>query len=141
MEEQENSWIMKYSATSFARFSMLLAFLDAKNLWRLRFRAVLTPAHGLLIFKLKPTLHLVGGRYKLPEKDSLNTIALIGLKPDLQPEFTILTKIYAKGMDGQNVISSATVGDFGWQEDGDIYQVSNYLDGHLPFHPIRYFDV
>lgn len=74
---------LRYEAISQSRFSILFAILDSHQIWRLRFRAVLTPVNGLLVFKLHSTLPVESGMYKIPQKER-NVIAVIGLKPKSQ---------------------------------------------------------
>lgn len=72
--------MVTYKATRFARFSFLIAIKDDR-LWRVRFRGVITPKHGLLIFKLRTTLQLVNGRLMLPATYAPNTTAVFGITP------------------------------------------------------------
>lgn len=76
----ESRVALRYEATSQSRFSILFAILDRQQIWRLRFRAVLTPVNGLLVFKLHSTLPVESGMYKIPQNQK-NAIAVIGLKP------------------------------------------------------------
>lgn len=86
---------LTFQATSYARSSMIFAVLDDKNVWRLRFRAVLTPIHGLMVFDQTSMLRCESGRYNLPKTDTNNTIALIGIKQKTN-KFDALCTIYAK---------------------------------------------
>lgn len=65
--------------TSFKRCGILFAIMDKKGIWRIRFRGVVTPKHGLIIFKVSQTMSIVNGKVSVPN-DFGNTIAIIGIK-------------------------------------------------------------
>lgn len=69
-----------YKCTSFARFSFLIAVLD-NGLWRVRLRVVMTPVHGMLVFKCTTTLIKTNGRYDIPDIYRNNSNAIIGIQP------------------------------------------------------------
>lgn len=77
--EKEHRIMMKQ--TSFKRCSILFAVFDKANTWRLRFRLVVTPQHGLIVFKLQRTLQVINDRIIIPSEYENNSIALFGLKP------------------------------------------------------------
>lgn len=75
------------------RCCVLIAIKDKSQIWRLRFRAVVTKQDGLLVFPLQKTFSTVNNRFEIPEEYKLNTIAIIGLEP-IQACFYALFNIF-----------------------------------------------
>lgn len=69
------SQCIDFKQSTLNRCSLLIAVFD-KGIWRLRFRLVVTPKSGLLIFPLTQTLNIFNGKITVPEES--NTIAIIG---------------------------------------------------------------
>lgn len=68
------------SADTLTRFSFLIAIYQ-DGVWRLRFRAVLSERHGLLMFKMTSTLHRENDKFVIPSNFQYNTVGIIGIKP------------------------------------------------------------
>lgn len=120
---------LRYEAISQSRFSILFAILDSHQIWRLRFRAVLTPVNGLLVFKLHSTLPVESGMYKIPQKER-NVIGTIGLKPKSQ-RIDAMCSVFTIEM---------YRGTFGFKKDAgkEVFDISGNLDGYQPA-TIRHF--
>lgn len=88
---------LTYSACAFKRFSIVIAVL-MNGCWRLRYRIVPSAVHGILVFKMRSTLHFTNGRVILPDDFKLNTILVVGIKPS--GSFKINFRIFANE-DGQ----------------------------------------
>lgn len=76
--EQNFDQCIEFQQTTFKRCSLLIAFLD-KGMWRLRFRLVVTPLHGLLVHKVTQTLKVINGQISLKPEE--NSVAIIGFVP------------------------------------------------------------
>lgn len=133
----ENFNVLKYETIYFNRIALLFAFKDARNVWRVRFRAVITPAHGLLVFKLMNTLRLENGRYVLSEIEKKNTIALIGLEPKSE-SFSIMCHVWAHKRN--EAAGSFYKGSFGWSKRLSEFGISDSLDGTVQPKIGRSFD-
>lgn len=83
-----------FKQTKFNRCSFLIAVLDAGGIWRLRFRLVITPKHGLVVFKLTKTLNVNNGRIEIPNDSMVNTVAVFGFT-NIEPSFYITLRIHA----------------------------------------------
>lgn len=83
---------LTYSACAFKRFSIVIAVL-MNGCWRLRYRIVPSAVHGILVFKMRSTLHFTNGRVILPDDFKLNTILVVGIKPS--GSFKINFRIFA----------------------------------------------
>lgn len=86
--------LLSYTASSFKRFSFVIAILDAKGYWRLRYRCVISSTNGLLVFKLRSTLQIQNGTMVVPPQYQFNSVILLGIKPSLDT-FKIGFKIFA----------------------------------------------
>lgn len=75
------------------RCCVLIAIKDKSQIWRLRFRAVVTKRDGLLVFPLQKTFVAVNNKFEIPEEYRLNTIAVIGFEP-LQACFYALFNVF-----------------------------------------------
>lgn len=93
-KKSESHGTFSYVATSFNRFSFVIAVLDAKGFWRLRYRCVLSTVHGLLVFKLRSTLQMLNGSFVIPPEHQLNSTIILGIKPQSN-EFKLQFKIFA----------------------------------------------
>lgn len=80
VESESDGISIALKQTSYKRCSFLLAYLDRTNQWRIRFQFVVTPRHGLLVFKRTRTLHFINGRAEIPPELINNTIAVFGLR-------------------------------------------------------------
>lgn len=69
-----------FKQTTFKRCSVLLAVLDRKNVWRLRFRIVITNKSGLLVFPLTTSLPIKDRRIQIPPGFENNLVALFGIR-------------------------------------------------------------
>lgn len=131
IEIQNQIIALNYSVSTFARASFLIAVLVG-NLWRLRFRAVVTPVHGLLIFKQESTLRPENGQHVIPAKFADNTIGIIGIIPKGR-KFTGMVDVYTQ---------PSYKGTFGWKKENnafDEYGVSVDLDGYKKKSNMRVF--
>ncbi|XP_031634638.1 3'-5' RNA helicase YTHDC2-like [Contarinia nasturtii] len=68
--------------------------LDKTNIYRIRFRLVITPKHGVLVFKQCKTLILRNGQVEITGEYTKNTIMLLAIKPN-GPSFYNVLKIFA----------------------------------------------
>lgn len=125
--DSENYHLISYSSTTYSRISFLIA-ICVENRWRLRFRGILTPVHGLLLFKLKNTVRDEDIFASLQE----NTVAVFGLKPKaaaMEIEF----KVFANDKKGQ--LQNNYTGSAKWLcMDGffDEILIEDALDGKTP---------
>lgn len=94
VEDEDNEQSIALKQVSFKRCCILLGYLDQANQYRLRFRLVLSPQHGLLVFKLHRTLNFVNGRAIIPREHVNNTIAVFILQPKVQSIYIKLS-VYA----------------------------------------------
>lgn len=78
-QETEHNTIASYEAGFFNRFSFLFAIL-IEGRWRIRYRAVITNRHGLVVFKLRSTMVIDNHKFILPESNK-NTVMVFGIKP------------------------------------------------------------
>lgn len=79
VKDIESKRCIALKQTQFNRSGILIAIKDNKNLWRLRFNAVVTAKHGLTVFPITRTLTEENGRYEIPETYRNSTIALIAI--------------------------------------------------------------
>lgn len=77
------------------RYSFLIAIFVDKQ-WRIRYRAIATPQHGLLLFKLKKTV----GNENVFSSMFSNTVAVYGLKPK-SDAMKVDFRVYATGKEDQ----------------------------------------
>lgn len=80
--------------TTFNRCSLLIAIKDKTNVWRLRFRVVVTPNDGVLVFMLFKTLPFIDGKFEIPTEFTNNTIAVLGMVA-LEQSFYIEFNVHA----------------------------------------------
>lgn len=81
--------------SKFKRCSIVIAILDPKGIWRLRFRIVITKRSGVIVFPLHKTLNVSDNRFELPDEVRLNTVAIIGLVPrvsEFYAQFSVYTE-------------------------------------------------
>lgn len=132
LDNQRQCIALKQS--SFKRCSILFAVMDKSGIWRLRWRAVLTPNSGLLIFKLTKTLSNENGLVSIPPEFRLNTIALFGMKP-CHSNFYAEVRVHANE---NGHLSTSTfdgyVGHIGidFSSNPDRVFIDNALDGNEP---------
>lgn len=81
--------------SSVKRCGVLIAVMDPAGKWFLRFRIVVTVAHGVLVFPIfhRRALRVTNGQFEIPG-DCNNTIAVIGFKLK-QPSFYAKLKVHA----------------------------------------------
>lgn len=131
MNESENFWITTYNASIFSRFAVPIAVFSGGQ-WRLRFRAITSPKHGLLLFKLKKTVALKDNNLTPQLNDKKNTAAIFGVKPR-KTHFKIDFRVFANDRNGGQ--NNGYVGSATWKtEDGfsDVHSVDDVLDGKTP---------
>lgn len=91
IKKGENSSVASYMATEFKRFSIAFSIL-LPGYCQLIFRIVTVAEGGVLLFREKTHLFSVNNRISYPNKNRLNTIALLGVKPGptkLSVKFTV----------------------------------------------------
>lgn len=106
-----------YKGTSFARFSFLIAVLE-NSLWRLRFRILITPIHGMLIHPSTSTLLKTNGRYEMPEAFRNNTNTIIGIQPKSNA-FVVNCQIMANSNGWFGETFKGLEGSFAWNNCGE----------------------
>lgn len=82
---------------TFKRCAIVLAYLDRRNVWRIRFRLVITKKHGLLVFPVTRTLTFTNKRIDVrasAPQDEHNLVQIFGLKPKSQSVY-FKTRIFA----------------------------------------------
>lgn len=94
VRNNDNEQFIGFKQTQFNRCSFLIAVLDGKGIWRLRFRLVVTPVHGLAVFKLSKTLNVNHGRIEMPNDLMVNTVAVFGVAP-IESSFYITLRVHA----------------------------------------------
>lgn len=57
----DNQKCIALKQVTFKRCNILIVVKDARNIWRIRFRVVVTPRHGVLVFKLTKTMVVQNG--------------------------------------------------------------------------------
>lgn len=120
--------LVSYNANMYSRFSFLIA-ICVKGKWRVRFRGILTPCHGLLIFKLK----------YLENEDMFslmisNTVAVFGLKPHTDA-MNVDFRVFARGRGDGLRNNDYYMGSLQWRcRDGysDETFIDDILDGKTP---------
>lgn len=136
----QNYQVLSYGAVSFRRFSLVICvFTD--GYWRMRFRAVPTDIHGLLLFKMATKFSAQNTGISLGS-DHQNTVLFVGIKPKAD-DVKIGFRIFASPNSDMNpYIKSAT-----WQNSGPdlsgIYTIDDELDGNRKqskksFNPMLY---
>lgn len=133
------------STSYLTRFSFVIAVWQ-DNLWRLRFRGVITNKHGLLLFKEHSTLNMVDGRYVVPDAKKNNTIVIIGLKSK-HNAMSILFNIFANsaGNPTDDVLNfNGYSGEITWRmmteggERKEVITIPKSLDGYLKKEEVQY---
>lgn len=143
MSEANDYRYISYNAASFKRMSFIVAVLDRNGYWRLRFRAVVTQTHGLLLFKLRSTLQKENGGFILPNEYRLNTVIILGLKPSAN-SLTMAFRIFAnsnglidqRDFNGYTANASWTAGVGGRR---DVLDIDDAIDAETS-KQTRYFD-
>lgn len=143
MSEAKDYRYISYDAASFKRLSFIVAVLDRNGYWRLRFRAVVTQTHGLLLFKLRSTLQKENGGFILPNEYRLNTVIILGLKPSAN-SLTMAFRIFANSnglidqhdFNGYTANASWTAGVGGRR---DVLDIDDAIDAETS-KQTRYFD-
>lgn len=79
MNEETQKQCIVFKQISFKRCSVLIAILDKNKKWRLRFRVMVTPAHGLLVFPITKEMEIDNRRILIPQGDISNAVQLIGI--------------------------------------------------------------
>lgn len=121
-----NRHMISYSTNTYSRISFLIAIHGGKQ-WAVRFRGILSPVHGLLMFKVK---NLVGDRDIFASLQD-NTVAVIGLKPRFNA-MEIQFEVFAKDRHHGNEYYGGAVD---WRcRDGffDQTSIDDVLDGNTP---------
>lgn len=141
--ETDNYIIMSYGATCFKRMSFVVALLDDRGYWRLRYRAVISKTHGLLLFKLRSTMQMENGLFTLPMECRLNTTVVLGLKP-VANTATMQFRIFANqdGIMDSRIFSgytSVATWTAGPGHDRDDYGIDDEIDGETTKEK-RYFN-
>lgn len=80
--ENDKIHCIEMKQASFKRCCILLAILDNQGIWRLRFRVVVTPKHGVMVFPMfsKLPIGTNNDSFAIPDHLKNNTIAVIGFK-------------------------------------------------------------
>lgn len=118
--------------SSFKRCCILICAMDNSGIWRFRWRVVVTPNSGVLIFHMTKTPTFQNGQISIPPEFRLNTIAIFGMKPR-NSSFYVEVRVHANS---NGNLSSSTfdgyTGHFGidFSSDRDRVFIDNALDGH-----------
>lgn len=93
-----NRQCIELRQATFKRCAIVLAYLDRQNVWRIRFRLVITKKHGLLVFPVTRTLTFTNNqridvRGSAPQ-DEHNLVQIFGLKPKSESGY-FQTRIFA----------------------------------------------
>lgn len=87
--------IIGFDATAINRFSVAVAVAYLiGEVWRLRYRMVLTHTDGVLCFPLHTTFEHQGEEYRIPSKFDLNTVLIVGIDPQME-ESTVNVRVFA----------------------------------------------
>lgn len=130
------------SAANFTRFSFAIAIFQ-NGFWRLRFTAVLSRVHGLLLFKAHSTLTLKNGRFDVPDSMKKNTVAIIGLKPkrnSVSVSFDIFANAEGNPTDDKMGFNGYS-GEITWamdSDDNEITTICDRLDGYLTHPEVKF---
>lgn len=136
---------IEVSTAYLTRFSIGIAIWQ-NGLWRLRFNAVLSNKHGLLLFKAHSTLNLKNGRYVIPNAMKNNTVAIIGLKPK-RNALTVHFNVFANAAGNPTddlLFFNGYSGEISWQMVTDNEQrketttISESLDGYLKNEAVKF---
>lgn len=127
-EESANYRFISYSANTYSRISFLIAVCVGKQ-WRLRYRGILSPVHGLLLFQLKNIV----GNDDIFSSIQDNTVAVFGLKPKTDA-MNAQFRVFAKDKDDrlQNDTPGHYTGSVRWRcKDGyfDESLIDDMLNG------------
>lgn len=127
-KESAGYHIISYSANVYSRISFLIAVCVSKQ-WRLRYRGILSPVHGLLLFQLK---NIVGNDDIFSSMQD-NTVAVFGLKPKTNA-VNVQFRVFAKDKDDrlQNDTPGYYIGSAQWRcKDGyfDETSIDDILNG------------
>lgn len=138
---QKNAQEIVLKQTIFKRCSLLLAFKDERNMWRLRFLIRVTPKHGIMAFPLTRTLNMTNNRLTVPDSLDVETVAVIGITMDNTEDtkFVAMISAYANktgkfsttnfdGYNSQITLTKVVV------EDGnkhDVCEIGNELKGRV----------
>lgn len=105
---EQNKWQMSLLQSSFKRCSILIAVRDA-NFWRLRFRLVITPNDGLLVFRLHSTINFNDGKLDIPPNHQSNAVAVLGISA-LKPSFYLQFVTYASNNESESTCYEGWIG-------------------------------
>lgn len=134
-KELDDYHLISYNATMYSRFSFLIA-ICVNGIWRVRFRAIVTPVNGLLLFKCKQ----VGNEDIFSAMlSTTNTVAVYGFKPKTNA-MKIDFRVFAADKGGPN--NDDYTGSMQWRcRDGyfDETLVDDVLDGKSP-KAVKLFD-
>lgn len=131
-EKMEEYHLISFKATVYTRFTFLIAIFVNKQ-WRLRYRAIVSPTHGLLLLKLKTSV-------KDAEKEDVfstnysNTAAVFGLKPKANA-MEVGFRVDATDNQSQSQNCNGYTGAINWRcLDGyfDVSSIDDVLDGKTP---------
>lgn len=128
-KELEEYHLTSFGATVYTRFTFLIAIFVDKQ-WRLRYRAIVSPTHGLLLLKLKTTV-------KDAEKENIfstkysNTASVFGLKPKANA-MEVGFRVYATENESQSQHCNGYTGSIKWRcldNHFDESFIDDVLDG------------
>lgn len=127
---------------TYKRCCIFVAVLDKQNVYRIRFRFVLTPQHALLVFKQQKTLNFRNGKVIVPKEFGENMLALFAIKPNDLSFYSAL-KVFAT-YDG-NIDSNCFNGYTGFigidlSDSLSRVSVDNCIDGIISQNEIKKFD-
>lgn len=128
-EELANEHVMSYEGNAFTRFTFLIAIFHDKK-WRLRYRGIVSPIHGLLLLKLKKTMEFEG----IYSSKLNNTAAVYGLKPK-NNAMNVDFRIFATNNGHHLQNFNGYTGSIQWRcSDGHFDQstVDDVIDGKTP---------
>lgn len=130
-----------FKQTSFKRCAFLLAIMDHEKIFRLRFRLVVTPKGGLLVFPLTKSLSHRNNRYEIPLSYKNNTVALLGVRP---AELTFYAQLRVYANNNGNISTTPFNGYDGYigidlGTNRHEKEIDNALDG-TKTQPERLFD-
>lgn len=126
----EHHQILSYDASSFYRFSIVIAVFSGGQ-WRARFRVVTSTIHGLLVFKLRSTIAMQNGQVVFPDEFKSNTTLVLGIKPKT---FAVKLDFRVHAGIGR---SPYYTGSAVWQSDVSV--IDDSINGETP-KVVRFFD-
>lgn len=136
---------IEVSTAYFTRFSIGIAIWQ-NGFWRLRFNAVLTNKHGLLLFKAHSTLNLKNGQFFVPDALKNNNVAIIGLKPK-RNELSVLINVFANAAGDPSddmLFFNGYSGEISWKMvqdntgQNETTNIAESLDGYLPKKDVKF---